>query len=251
VRNIKEQLFLSKALFCYLVALKILLLGCSDTAITAEEVVMKSIENHGGLTSWQRVKQLSFVKETTLFFEDGTVENKINQLQSFHLKTNFSGSIKWQENEKNIVISFNDNEISKIINDSLVTSFIELEEARNSFFAAQYVVGQPFTLLGKGTKLILKDNVFIGDIKTYAVNVIYPNDTNMSDKWTYFFDSHTFEMVANKVELSNHTSWIDNITYDESSGIKFNAHRKSYRLNSLGEKSYLRAEYFYRNFKIN
>ena len=89
---------------------------------------MKSIENHGGLTSWQRVKQLSFVKETTLFFEDGTVENKINQLQSFHLKTNFSGSIKWQENEKNIVISFNDNEISKIINDSLVTSFIELEE---------------------------------------------------------------------------------------------------------------------------
>ena len=40
------------------------------------------------------------------------------------------------------------------------------------------------------------------------------------------------------------------LRFDETVNIKFNAHRKSYRLNDKGEKLYLRAEYFYSNYRV-
>ena len=63
-------------------------------------------------------------------------------------------------------------------------------------------------------------------------------------------NAQTYDLVANKVILSDHTSWIENLTYDTSTGLKFNEKRKSYRLNKQGEKTYLRAEYFYSNYSV-
>jgi hypothetical protein len=56
-------------------------------------------------------------------------------------------------------------------------------------------------------------------------------------------------MVANKVILKDHTSLVENITFDTSTDFIFNQSRKSYRLNDTGDKIYLRATYFYDNFK--
>jgi hypothetical protein len=62
-------------------------------------------------------------------------------------------------------------------------------------------------------------------------------------------DVTTFKMVANKVILKDHTSLVENSTFDRTTDFIFNQSRKSYRLNDNGDKMYLRATYFYDNFK--
>ena len=64
------------------------------------------------------------------------------------------------------------------------------------------------------------------------------------------FDTETYEVVANKVVLKDHTSWVENLSFNSETDFKFNAKRKSYRLNEAGEKTYLRAEYYYSNFSV-
>jgi len=67
---------------------------------------------------------------------------------------------------------------------------------------------------------------------------------------TYIIDENTFKVVANKMELKDHTSLVENLTYNTSTDFTFNVHRKSYRLNEAGEKTCLRGEYFYSNYEI-
>lgn len=236
--------------FGFFVLFCVFLISCSNKKLTAEEIVLKSIEAHGGLDSWNNIKQLSFDKETTLFFEDGSVEIKTDQFQLFGFQPILFGKIEWESNANDIVITYNEEEVSKTINDSIITSSDELERAKNSFFAAQYVIVQPFALLDQGVELTLKGKIEIENRKAYEISVKYPNDTKESNKWAYFFDTVSFEVIANKVELLDHTSWVENLTFETASEFKFNAYRKSYRLNEAGEKTYLRAEYNYSNYNV-
>ena len=57
-------------------------------------------------------------------------------------------------------------------------------------------------------------------------------------------------MIGNKVIIKDHTSLVENNTFDTTTGFIFNQSRKSYRLNDKGDKTYVRATYFYDNFKI-
>jgi len=235
--------------FGFFIMTSLVFISCQDKVLSVRQIVEKSIEAHGGLDSWNNVKQFSFDKETTLFYEDGSLELKTDQFQLFRLQPSLFGKIEWEHDANDIVITY-DNKVSKSINDSIITSSDELEKAKNSFFAAQYVIVQPFALLDEDVELTLKGQVDLGERKAYEVSVKYANDTELSNKWSYFFDTQTFEVIANKVELSDHTSWVENLTFDTTSEFKFNAHRKSYRLNNAGEKTYLRAEYYYSNFEV-
>lgn len=232
------------------VAINFVFFACQSKKLSASDIINKSIQVHGGLDAWNAINEISFDKKTVLFSEDGSVERKINQAQFFRFQPNLFGTLEWKDRGNNIVITYDDEKVSKIINDSVVLSINELEKARNSFFAAHYVIGQPFELINNNAELILKGKVNLGGITTYEIGVKYINDTELSDKWSYYFDAQTFELIANKVELYDHTSWIENLIFDETSNIKFNAHRKSYRLNDKGEKLYLRAEYFYSNYRV-
>lgn len=231
-------------LYCFL------FFGCATKELTARQIVEKSVEVHGSIDSWRNVKELSFDKETTLFLEDGSVEEKTDQFQLFRLQPSLFGKIEWEDDNNDVVVIYDSEKTSKTINDSVISSSDELEKAKNSFFAAQYVIVQPFALLDEGVELALKGQVDLGDKKAYEIGVKYVNDTDTSNKWSYFFDTESFEVIANKVELSDHTSWVDNLTFDTTSEFIFNAHRKSYRLNKAGEKTYLRAEYNYSNYKV-
>jgi hypothetical protein len=91
--------------------------------------------------------------------------------------------------------------------------------------------------------------VNLGNKKVHEVKVASKEDTAVSDKWFYYFDVKNFKMLANKVILKDHTSFVENATLDTTTRFIFNQSRKSYRLNDVGKKTHLRATYFYDNFK--
>jgi len=236
--------------FGFFVFLSLMLFNCQGEILSAKQIVQKSVEAHGGIDNWNNIKQFSFDKQTTLFNEDGSVELSTDQFQLFRPEPTLFGKIEWEDSGNDIVITYEDEKINKAINDTVITSADELAKAKSSFFAAQYVVDQPFALLDKGVELTLNGVEVLDAGETYSISVKYDGDTEDSNQWIYYIDTESFEVVANKVVLKDHISWVENLTFDTVTDFKFNAKRKSYRLNDAGEKTYLRAEYYYSNFSV-
>ena len=227
--------------------------GCKESMDNnAYDIVEKSVEAHGGLEAWRNIKTLSFDKTTMLFLEDGSIERRTDQRQTFHFKPTLKGTIENYKSPEKSGYTYDDGSYFKTENDSTwqVTSQKEIDALKYSFFAAHYVTCQPFELLSENAQLTYGGETTINDRQCHIINVSYMGDNEDADKWSYIFDAQTYDLVANKVILSDHTSWIENLTYDTSTGLKFNEKRKSYRLNDKGEKTYLRAEYFYSNYSV-
>lgn len=237
--------------FGFFIAL-LLFFSCQKQNYDANQIVAKSIEVHGGLKKWRSIKEISFDKKTILYFPDGTIEKELNQHQMFSFVNGLKGSIQDLNTEGMYGFDFDGKSFLVTDNDSIrkVEDVSEIESFKYSFFASHYVICQPFELLNENAELIYDGMSLIDNKEYYRVNVIYKDDDKDSDKWTYFFDDKTFDLMSCKVDLTDHTSLIENLKYDNSTGFKFNAYRKSYRLNEVGEKEYLRAEYWYSNYEV-
>ena len=250
MKVITNNLFKTEAnRFGFFILIYLTFFGCTSKEVTADNIVSKSIEAHGGMEAWTQLKHLEFDKETILFTQDGTIEKEVDQHQFFILKPSLEGALLSKEAQKNDLY-FHGNAFSKVINDSvfMVTDSIELETAKNTFFAAHYVVCQPFKLMDEGVILNYVGIDKLEETEVHIINVSYLTDTENSDKWTYYFDAITYKLVANKVNHNGNISLIKNLEFDAKTGLIFNAHRKSYTVLEDGS-SFLRAEYFYKNFK--
>ncbi len=216
----------------------------------ATEIAQRAIAAHGGLDNWQKIKTLEFRKVTTLFHADGNVETKSDQKQSFSFQPRNVYKIAYETDSTQVSLIMDNGYVHKRVNGNVVDDEAELKSARSALLAAQYVVKQPFDLLSQSAELSYLGKETVEGRELHVVAVSYLGDDPDADKWSYYIDPETFVVVANKVVLTDHTSWVENLTYDTTTDFKFNAHRKSYRLNDQGEKTYLRAEYFYSDFKV-
>jgi hypothetical protein len=63
-------------------------------------------------------------------------------------------------------------------------------------------------------------------------------------------DQVSYKVVANELHAKDHKSLIENVSYDESTGLIFERERKSYRIDESGKKVFLRAEYLYSDFEV-
>ena len=225
------------------------LYSCDDEKPTVDEILSKSLIAHGGLESWQKMQSLSFDKKTVLYTKDGSFEKEILQKQSFF----FGGE------PHEIIHSLTDsvtyflknNVYTKKNRDSVfVLGNEELTIVKNMFASAYYVVSQPFHMKESNALLTFEKDTLINSKKVFVVGVSYQNDDSESDQWTYYFDAETYRIVSCKVKHEPTVSYIENTEFDSSTPFLFNAKRKSTFLNQKGEKDYLRADYFYTNFKV-
>lgn len=216
--------------------------GSSESGL---EIVNNSIQKHGGHQAFQELESVSFNKTTRLFKEDGSLESETIQKQSFQLQPDYFLRIKWELDSVNYEIAHNRKTTLKKVNDSVVKDSIEIQKALKMALSAEYVFFQPFKLLEKDAQLNYKGNQMIRDsIETRVVSVGYKSDTMVSDSWKYYFDSE-YCLIAASVAHNKRTSLIENLEFQRYKGILFNKHRQSYFVDSLLQKKYLRAEYFY------
>ena len=228
------------------------LFSCQKTKLTAKQLLSKSIDAHGGLEFWQKVDTLSFTKKTILYNRKGLKEKEITQHQSFYGGNFINGNITTIGTDKSSISIIGD-VYSKRIGDTLISiSNNEMKSITNAFKSAYYVISQPFNLMESGALLSYKKDTILNDEKTFVVDVSDEEDqnTNTPDQWTYFINAKTYLIVAAKVFHSPTVSFIENINFNKETPFVFNAERESVFLNKDGSKDYLRASYFYSNYKV-
>lgn len=228
------------------------LFSCQKTKLTAKQLLSKSIDAHGGLEFWQKVDTLSFTKKTILYNRKGLKEKEITQHQSFYGGNFINGKITTIGTDKSSISIIGD-VYSKRIGDTLISiSNNEMKSITNAFKSAYYVISQPFNLMESGALLSYKKDTILNDEKTFVVDVSYKEDqnTNTPDQWTYFINANTYLIVAAKVFHSPTVSFIQNINFNKETPFVFNAERESVFLNKDGSIDYLRASYFYSNYKV-
>jgi len=164
---------------------------CDKKEITANEIISKSIEAHGGFNQWKQIDTLSFVKKTVLFTKKGLKEKEIKQYQSFSFGSSFNGAITSLESDSTS-LTLTSGLYSKSIGDSLLLiTEKELPALKNAFKSAYYVVSQPFNLRESTASFRYVKDTVLQNKKTYVVNVSYEGDTEKSDLWTYYFNAQT------------------------------------------------------------
>ena len=244
-----RSLFLKTITIIFIVNLFV---SCHKKEITVRDILSKSLEAHGGLELWQQVDTLSFTKKTILYNREGLKEKEITQHQSFYGGDFINGEITSIGADKSRISIIGDI-YSKSIEDSLaVLTDDDVKLINKSFRSAYYVICQPFNLKQSDALLFYKKDTILNGEKTFVVDVSYKEDqnTNTPDQWTYFINANTYLIVAAKVFHSPTVSFIQNINFNKETPFVFNAERESVFLNKDGSIDYLRASYFYSNYKV-
>lgn len=237
-------------IFCLL-----LIVGCSKiakespvespTISKSQDIVETSIEVHGGWLTYSQLKTLHFKKRIILYDSLGKMESDQTQFHKYQLKPTLAGSIKWVGMDT-IEIIYEDKVAKKMIGGKRDSGSDQL--AINTFLSGYYVTFQPFKLLDNPSRLQFAGIDTLQNGK--EVYIVQPIDTTVgADEWWYYFDTTNDQLVANMVKHDVRFSMIENLEYDSTTGLVFNAHRKSYFVDSLQNRKYLRAEYFYTDYK--
>ena len=244
-----RSLFLKTITIIFIVNLFV---SCQKKEITIGDILSKSLEAHGGLEIWQQVDTLSFTKKTILYNREGLKEKEITQHQSFYGGDFINGEITSIGVGKSRISIIGDI-YSKSIEDSLVVlTDDDVKLINKSFRSAYYVISQPFNLKQSDALLFYKKDTILNGEKTFVVDVSYKVDenTNTPDQWTYFFNAKTFLVVAAKVFHSPTISFIKNTKFNTKTPFVFNSERVSIFINKDGTEDFVRAAYFYSNFKV-
>lgn len=219
----------------------------------AKSIIKRAIDHAGGLDQWESIKQLKYTKDFSLLFEDGTVEKAFKQVHNYQYSP-LSIQIESEENGELIRTIQQDGGFTRTVNGSeLETSQEALAKAVNT---STYVVSMPFKLLDPGAQLSYEGvQTLEGGAEVDVIKVAYNADKHAnhstSDVWKYYFSKEDGRILANWVDAGDHFALIENLSFVREGGILFNKERKSYRVDSLGNKLYLRAEYLYDNYAVD
>lgn len=244
-KKLKRKIFL--ILQAFTVVSVVFLFGCNEEKLTAKQILENSINAHGGRKKWERIRSISYDKQTTFFNKEGEIEKIKDETIKHSWDPSFT-EIKRIEGGKFVIAKKDYKGITLFENNILQKKPNLLEQANKELDAALYVFWQPYKLYDKNTLLKYIGNINLLDsISVYAIEIAYL-DQKSQDKWTYFFDVNNFLLRASQVNHKNRVSLIINENLESKTGLFLNKRRKSYFLDSLGRIKYLRADY---NYKIN
>ena len=249
----------------YLGILLTLCLSCNTTKsiqdpiseITEPElknVMQKVFTAMGGLSNWQTKKSIHFDKKTELYLASGEVEKATFQRHDYYNQPSSKIDISWEANKVAHLLRFEDGKAQKQVNGKVDTS-VNTSAITNSIMASTFVVGVPFKLMDDGAAFSYEGIQTIANGKrVHVVKAIYNPDAHAnhtkSDIWWHYFDEKTYHQLGYKVQLFDHTSYVENLTFERVGGFLLTTSRKSWRLDEQGNKAYLRAAYEYANYKV-
>lgn len=218
-------------------------LGCVPEE-SARAIVLKSIAFHGGQSSWEQAKSITYLKSTELFKASGQLESASTIAYHFNYYSPISKQMRWKRDSIKVQITQNEKEE--------ITGNIKLDDSlkanyKRDFNAAEFVYWQPYKLLeveflwnysGLDT---LEDGTAVKVIK-----IKYP-DTKDSpgNTWWFYFNAKTYRLEGNMVKHGTTYAYIRNTEFEDKTGLNLNAKRISYRVDSLRNILFTRAKYDY------
>lgn len=200
----------------------------------------------GGLGRWKSIDTLSFHKTSVLYLEDGTIESKTEQQQQFIFEPYFQVFLRWEEDTVKYLHRFNGSASVKYENGRVMSRF---EGTHPSILSAAYVISMPYELPKDSSLLSYEGTLLIDSTLLDAIKVNYKMVDEQTDTWWYFFGLDS-SYWGSKVYHQPTYALIENIEMDASTGLQFPAYRRSYRVDSLNNKKFLRAEFWYTDYQI-
>ncbi len=218
----------------------------------AREIIRSSIEYAGGMENWKSIKQLTYTKDFSLLLESGELEKEFKQKHDYRWNPEVIDILS-EENGVMIQTRLENGQYTRNVDNEEIQ--MEQESLAKAVNTSVYVISMPFKFLDPGAVIKYLGEETLNDKKVEVVQISYNSDLNenhsTSDVWRYYFDQEDSKIVANWVQTGDHFSRIENITYERVGGILFNKERKSFRVDSLGNKLFLRAHYFYDNYELS
>jgi len=218
----------------------------------ARDIIKASISHAGGIEKWESIKQLNYTKDFSLLLPDGKVERSFEQVHEYHYEP-LDLLIMSKENGDMIQTQLKDGKYSRLKNGEPMD--IKKEALVKAVNTSTYVIGMPFKLLDPGVEIVydgelLLENNNLVDVIEVSYDPGKNKNHSTADVWKYYFDKDDRKIVGNWVQTGDHANIIENLTYERVGGILFNKKRKSWRLDSLGKKTHVRADYDYNNYEV-
>lgn len=218
----------------------------------ARAIIRASVEQAGGLERWQDIRRLRYTKDFQLFRESGEIEKTYEQIHDYQYHP-LRMAIRSVEEGQEIQTRLQNDVYTRTIDGQPVeTSQAILAKAVNT---STYVVGMPFKLLDSGARISYEGESSMADGRTVDVirvdyDAAQPDKYSTPDTWKYYFDQTDRKIVANWVSTSDHYALVENVSFTRVGGLLFHRERKSYRIDSLGNRLWLRAAYRYDNYEV-
>ncbi|MDX1478210.1 MAG: hypothetical protein R3301_10935 [Saprospiraceae bacterium] len=216
-------------------------------------ILQRAIASAGGWTAWSAIDSITYRKRSILYLADGAVESDQTQYHRYDLQPSLSGSITWSDSTGEVTIAYQDGNATRSIDGVAVTG--GEESARQTFLSAYYVLFIPFKLLDPGTLLTYtgKDTLESGAIADVIKAEYDPGqhgNHSTSDVWWYYFEENTGRHLASLVYHPPTYALIENIRTTQTTPIRFNAYRESYRCDRTLNKQFLRGVFEYSDFRL-
>ncbi len=219
---------------------------------SVKKILKKAIDWAGGIEKWKKLDSIQYHKRSKLLLEKGLVENETYQLHNYSMQPSFSAEINWKKGNTAHLISHNFDKTLKYENGEIIA---EGEKTKKSVLSALYVLGMPFKLLDEGVNLSHEGKTQIDGIQVDVLKATYSpaknNNHSTEDVWWYYFQENSGKFISCMVYHSPTYAYIENLAFDEVNGLKFHKHRKSYRTDSVRNKQFLRAEFWYNDYKTS
>ncbi len=218
----------------------------------ARSIIKASIEHAGGIEKWESIKNLKYTKDFSLLLGDGTVEKSFAQVHDYTYRPTII-DIKSKEDGDLIHTRFVEGNYVRTKNGEAVD--IPKANLIKAVNTSTYVIGMPFKLLDPGVAISYEGELFLEnetlvDVIKVSYDPVKNDNHSTADVWKYYFDKENRKIVGNWVDAGDHANVIENLTFERVGGILFNKERKSFRLDSLGKKEFVRADYSYDNYEV-
>lgn len=219
-----------------------------------KEVLSKALDAMGGYDNWNNIKSLQFDKKTNLYEASGAVEKATDQKHTYTFHPTNKVNISWKEGDVVNEMLMEKGQVKKLKNGQVDTT-AKSSSLKNSIYASTFVIGIPFKLLDEGAELSYEGTKVIANgKKVHVVKAVYNPTTykahTKADIWWHYFDEQNYQQVGYTVQLHDHTSYVENLSFDRVGGFLFTTSRKSWRVDDNGNKEYIRATYEYSNYEV-
>lgn len=227
--------------FFFIGMLPFLLMAC-QIHLEPEELLMKSLSHHGGLTAMEAQQQLAFSKKTISYDSLGREISELRQQFFYDFETGKRG-LQWQEGKDSWELSHSKDQYVLLKNGEISL----LTEAQNKSYESLlngglYVYWQPYKLFKDISK---KTYIGIENLLGSPVHVLEVTYDNSEDVWQYYFDVDSFRLLANRVLHSGRYSLVTNDNTESVSGFSLPSQRTSYRVDAQNKVLWKQAFYEY------
>ena len=220
-----------------------------------KEVLTKALDAMGGYENWNNIKSLQFQKKITLYDASGTIEKTTDQKHVYTFQPENKVNITWTEEGVVNEMIMENGEVRKLKNGQIDTE-ASLTSLKNSIYASTFVIGVPFKLLDEGAQLSYEGTKMLASgKKVHVIKAVYNpaayKKHTKADVWWHYFDEQSYQQLGYTVQLHDHSSYIENLSFDRVDGFLFTATRNSWLVDANGNNLYVKAGYEYGKYEVN